>query len=160
MSAKTNAVLKPVYLDRGNVLRIVDGPGVRVTPASGVLWVTEQNSANDQVLMPGRTFELERPGLALVLAHRPAQVMVELPAGTPTPERVEIAFNEAGPGRRIVLRVARTLRLTVLLRFARRVMNRMMVASNAPRHHGGFARHVDADSPRDALEQRFPYPYY
>jgi hypothetical protein len=159
MNARTNAVVKPVYLDRGNVLRIVDGPGLRVTPASGVLWVTEQNSANDQVLMPGRTFELERPGLALVLAHRPAQVMVELPAGIPTPERVEIAFSEGGRGRRVVLRVAHSLRLDVLLRFGRRLLSRLVTASSAPRGHDWAYRHVDADSPREMLERRFPYPY-
>jgi hypothetical protein len=149
---RTNTVVRPVHLDRGNVLRIVDGRGLRLTPASGIVWLTEQDSANDHVLAPGDTHALEQDGLALVLAHRPGRVMLEVPAGTPAPYRVEIAMSESGAGRRIVLRVARSLRLRAWRMAGGRAWRAFVAWWNAPRVH--------VQGAREAIEARFPYPYY
>ena len=90
-----------VHLDCGNVLRIHGGRGLRLTPVSGVLWITEEGSLDDTVLLPGRTHRIEGTGLALVLAHRPARVDLEVPAGTWAPRRVDLAMADGEPGRRV-----------------------------------------------------------
>jgi len=92
---------KTLALDRHNLLRICDGEGMRLSPASGVVWITEEESANDTVLLPGDTYQLEKPGLALVHAHRAARVMMELPAGTDAPRRVDFALTTGARGRRV-----------------------------------------------------------
>ena len=73
-----------VALDRGNLLRIKNGRGTRIRVASGVLWITEENSPEDHVLRPGDAIDLTRTGLAIVLAHRVARVVVEVPRGCHT----------------------------------------------------------------------------
>jgi DUF2917 family protein len=92
------SVQRTVALDRGNLLRIYDGEGMRLTPASGVLWITEEQSANDTVLLPGDTHQLEMPGLALVHAHRAARVVMELPIGRAAPYRVDLALASGARG--------------------------------------------------------------
>ena len=77
-------------LDRGELLCIYDGEGMRLTPVCGVLWITEQDDANDTVLLPGDTYEVQKPGLALVQAHRSAQVVMAVPVGTAPPGRVDL----------------------------------------------------------------------
>ena len=96
-------IVRPVALDRGNVLRIKNGRGARVRAASGVLWITEENSPEDHVLMPGDVVELAQTGMAIVLAHRTARVVVEVPAGVTPPHAVEMALAGGESGRRIAL---------------------------------------------------------
>src|SRR6185295_3279279 len=60
----------PVGLPRGSLLRIVDGCGVLVRVLSGVVWITQDGSAEDHVLQPGERFRLDRNGLAIVQAFR------------------------------------------------------------------------------------------
>ena len=93
------SVQRTVGLDRGNLLRIYDAEGMRLTPASGVLWITEDQSANDTILLPGDTHQLERPGLTLVHAHRAARVVMELPVGKTPPRRVDFALASGARGR-------------------------------------------------------------
>jgi len=92
---------KTLALDRHKLLRIYDGEGMRLTPASGVVWITEEESANDTILLPGDSYQLEKPGLALVHAHRAARVMMEVPAGTAAPRRVDFALMTGVRGRRV-----------------------------------------------------------
>ena len=98
-TAVPGALLKRIDLDRGNVLRIRDGRGLQLTAASGVLWIAEERSVNDTVLQPGDTHRIGNGGVAMVLAHRGARVVMEVPAGTPLPRRVELAPTEGSPGR-------------------------------------------------------------
>ena len=83
------SIVKPIALDRDNLLRILNGRGTRIHVASGVLWVTEENNPDDHVLLPGDTIDLTKKGTAIVLAHRPARVVIEVPyrRGTPAPGR-------------------------------------------------------------------------
>jgi hypothetical protein len=92
---------KPIHLERGDWLRIHDGRGTRLTPASGVLWITEEGSAVDAVLLPGEAHRLENPGIALVLAHRPARVVLEVPSGESPPRLVDHVFPDGTSRRRI-----------------------------------------------------------
>ncbi len=96
-------IVRPVTLDRGNVLRIRNGRGTRIRAASGMLWITEENSPEDHVLLPGDVLALAQTGMALVLAHRAARVVVEVPVGVTPPRAVEMAPADGEAGRRIAL---------------------------------------------------------
>jgi hypothetical protein len=96
-------IVRPVALDRGNVLRIRSGRGTRVRVASGVLWVTEEDSPEDHVVLPGDAIDLAQTGTAIVLAHRVSRVVVEVPAGVTPPRAVEMAVADGEPGMRIAL---------------------------------------------------------
>ena len=109
-------IVKPIALDRGNVLRIHDGAGARIRAASGVLWITEENSPDDHVLLPDDAVVLAQTGLAIVLAHRPARVVLELPHGVAPPRAVEMALADGEPGRRIALAPAPPISLSALTR--------------------------------------------
>jgi len=111
-----STVVKPVVLDRGNVLRVRNGPGTRIRAASGVLWITEENGAEDHVLLPGDALALARTGMAIVLAHRPARVILEVPPGVVPPGAVEMALADGEPGRRIALDMPTPISLPTIAR--------------------------------------------
>jgi hypothetical protein len=96
-------IVRPVALDRGNALRIRNGRGTRVRVTSGVLWITEENSLEDRVLLPGDTIDLAKSGMAIVFAHRSARVVVEVPAGVTPPHTLELELADGEPGKRIAL---------------------------------------------------------
>jgi hypothetical protein len=100
-----------VALASGNVLRIRDGRGVRVTPISGVLWITEEGSVDDVVVRPGGSHRVANPGLTLVLAHGRARVMLEAPAGASS---IELASADGQPGRRVAFGISGAYSLDVL----------------------------------------------
>jgi hypothetical protein len=49
------------------------------------------------VLLPDDAVVLAQTGLAIVLAHRPARVVLELPHGVAPPRAVEIALADGEP---------------------------------------------------------------
>lgn len=65
---------EPVKVRRGGVLRIDDGAGLLVCVWTGEVWVTEQDSAEDHVLVAGQSLRLSRGGTALVHAFRCARL--------------------------------------------------------------------------------------
>jgi hypothetical protein len=97
-----------VHFDGGNLLRIRDGAGTRLTAAAGLLWITEEGSLKDTVLMPRERHQIENHGLTLVFADRPAQLALEVPAGTGVPRSVHL-FSAAGEQRIAVDREMRLL---------------------------------------------------
>jgi hypothetical protein len=129
---------KRITLDRGNVLRIHDGQGARLKVTSGVLWITEEECTVDTVLVPGESYRLVHGGLALALAHRPARVMLEVPAGVAAPGLVDIALADGEPVRRVVL--------------GRKPLSLIAVAKAI---HDAIRRWA-----REALSPRQPVPYY
>jgi hypothetical protein len=108
------SIVKPIALDRANLLRIRDGRGTRIRVASGVLWVTEENSPDDHVLLPGAAIDLAKKGTAIVLAHRPARLVIEVPPGVTPPRRVEMALADGERGWRIALAVATPISLATI----------------------------------------------
>jgi hypothetical protein len=96
-------IVRPVALDRGNLLRIRNGRGTRIRVASGVLWVTEENSPEDHILLPGDAINLAQPGTAIVLAHEVSRVVLEVPVGVTPPRAVEMAMADGKPDMRIAL---------------------------------------------------------
>jgi hypothetical protein len=82
--------------------------------ASGVLWVTEENSPDDHVLLPGAAIDLAKKGTAIALAHRPARIVIEVPPGVAPPRRVELALADGERGWRIALAVATPISLATI----------------------------------------------
>jgi len=107
-------IVKPVALDRGNVLRIRDGRGTRLHLVSGVLWVTEEKSPSDHVLLPGDVVDLCQGGTAIASAHRVSRVVLEVPAGVAPPRMVEMAFADGESGERIALAVPTPISLATI----------------------------------------------
>jgi hypothetical protein len=102
-AAASRAVRKLAHLDRGDTLRVRDGAGVRVIALSGVVWITEEDSVRDVVLLAGESHRIEHDGMTLALAHRAARVVVERPEGVPRPRRVDVVLPNGDCVRRIAL---------------------------------------------------------
>ena len=113
---------RSIVLDGGNVLRIHDGRGLRVTSASGVLWITEEESTSDTVLVRGGTHRITRPGLTLVLAHGSSVALLETPAGAAPPRRIDFAHADGAPGRRLAWGIPGRLDLGAWATAARRLV--------------------------------------
>ncbi len=147
---------RAVRLDRGNVLRISDGGGLRLTATSGVLWITEEGKLEDVVLLPGETHRLESAGLALALAHRAACVRLEVPAGTFAPGYVEIAPADGAAGRRLAFGAGEPFTLDAIAPAIRPALRRLAVIARnvaeacrrAASTRGGFADARADSSPR------------
>ena len=108
------SIVKPIALDRGNLLRILNGRGTRIRVASGVLWVTEENNPEDHVLLPGAAIDLAKKGTAIALAHRTARIVIEVPDGVAPPRRVEMALADGERGQRIALAVPTPISLATI----------------------------------------------
>lgn len=89
-----------VLLDSDTVLRIRDGRGTRLSCAGGVVWITQEGSANDTVLEAGSDLTLEFDGTTLAGSHRGA-VVVEIHAGRIPPALVE-TMTPAGSSWRLL----------------------------------------------------------
>jgi len=179
---------KPIYLDRGDLLRIYDGRGTRLIPASGVLWVTEEESANEAVLMPGDSHRIGSTGMALALAHRTGCVVLEVPGDTYPPRRVELVFAGGAPGPRIPVGTGRPSAAGALVASMRVAIRNAIARASAlwaerqPRLAYGWLAHDDAppsrgirhsrsghgappsddfpSSARETMSREFPFPYY
>ena len=128
----TITIAKPIALDYGNLLRIRNGRGTRICVASGVLWVTEEDSPEDHVLLPGDAIDLARRGTAIVLAHRPARIVIEVPPGVARPRAVEMALAEGGHGRRIALASTTPIWLLAIASGIATVIRNVLASLRAP----------------------------
>ncbi len=80
----TGAVLPTgtrINLEHADLLCIRNGPGTRLRVASGVLWMTEEDSLEDHVLSSGDVIALARRGTAIVYTFRSAHVVSRDPGG-------------------------------------------------------------------------------
>jgi hypothetical protein len=69
-------MMRTIDLRRGTILRLRGDLGTTVTARAGWVWITEQDSPRDVVLMAGESFTLARSGLALVEAFRDASISI------------------------------------------------------------------------------------
>lgn len=99
-----------VRLDGETVLRIRDGRGTRLRCAGGIVWITQEGSANDTVLDIGTDMTVEFDGTTLAGAHRGTPVVVEVHAGAVPPALVETS-NRVGTRRRLFPRGSRAIAL-------------------------------------------------
>jgi hypothetical protein len=61
----------------GEVLRLRDAVGNRITGLRGELWITQEGDPRDVILKAGEGFVLDRPGLALAQAVGEAALLTE-----------------------------------------------------------------------------------
>jgi hypothetical protein len=96
-------IIKPIALERAAMLRIRNGQGTRVRVTSGALWVTEEDSPADHMLLPGDGLDLTRRGTAIVFADlSPARIVIEVPPGVALPRAVDMVLAN-GERRRVAL---------------------------------------------------------
>jgi hypothetical protein len=72
--------IRPITLPARSVYRIEGGKGLQITSVGGPVWLTQANDPRDIVLDRGRSFILDRKGLAVVYALGDASIVVG-PAG-------------------------------------------------------------------------------
>lgn len=65
-----------VRLAEGQTLRVVDGAGSSVCCDEGAVWVTEENQPRDIMLEAGACVRINRAGLTLVQALKPASLSI------------------------------------------------------------------------------------
>jgi len=69
-----------IGIPRGRTLRIEDGRGTLLNVLEGEVWVTQEGSTKDHVLIAGQSFRLDRDGMALVQSFRRSIVSLARPA--------------------------------------------------------------------------------
>jgi hypothetical protein len=74
MTVRGDAML--VRLSAKKLLDLRDAHGFSVGSVHGTVWLTQSNDVRDIILEPGESFELDRPGLALVTALTNATIVV------------------------------------------------------------------------------------
>jgi hypothetical protein len=72
---------RPIELPARSVYRIEGGKGLQITSVAGSVWLTQSNDPRDIVLGRGRSFILDRNGVAVVYALGGDAAIVIGPAG-------------------------------------------------------------------------------
>lgn len=72
-----------ISLSAGKLLRIKPCQGRAVAVARGLVWLTQDHDPRDVILGDGESFELDRPGLAIVQALHNSSVLVLEPGPRP-----------------------------------------------------------------------------
>lgn len=87
-----------LLLQDREVLRLRDAIGARVHCLSGALWVTQHRDPEDHFVGPGDALTLDRPGLALIHAMAPAEVVLSesVPHADRSPRPVRALRAAAG----------------------------------------------------------------
>lgn len=63
-----------LFLEKGRILRLHGGQGVRVACVSGLLWVTQEGKLDDWFIAAGWAMTVSAPGLTLIEALEPSIV--------------------------------------------------------------------------------------
>jgi hypothetical protein len=83
-------------LDARQMIRLRDPEGTRVQVVSGALWITQDADRRDHWLEADGALTLDRPGLALIHAQQPSEiVLIEPAARSGLRRRVAGAFAAA-----------------------------------------------------------------
>jgi hypothetical protein len=70
-------------LEAHQVIRLHDPEGARVECLSGTLWITQNRDLQDHLLESEDALTLDRPGLALIHAQEPSEIVLFEPAQRP-----------------------------------------------------------------------------
>ena len=61
-------------LARGQTMKVHNGAGSTICAREGTVWLTEENSRSDVLLVPGQCFRLQKSGTAVLQAFDDASV--------------------------------------------------------------------------------------
>ena len=170
---RSRSTLRPLALDVGDMLSIVDGQGALLHARSGSLWITDERAPGDVVLSPGQSHRIARGGTTVVEAHRPARVVVEVPHGVRAPASITLSLFGAA-GQRIAMQgTSLAGRWQIFVAAIARALNGTSTRfawedpvdvepglrrSSARRAHD--AEDFTPEAVRDRLQRHYPYPYY
>lgn len=163
--------LRPLDLPAGRLVRISNGAGVIVHATSGVLWITEEGSAEDIVLYAGGVHRIAGSGDTLIEAQTTARLMLESLARHETSTSIEFVAPDgpppggAGPATPATVqvhgrlaRMGRTFAAFIRAAFAGpREMPTMAHSSPASADHDRDMHLPDAVRARLRQTARFPY---
>ena len=72
-----------LHLEARELIRLYDPRGARVECVRGALWITQHTDHEDYFLAANDSLTLDRPGLALIHAQAPSEVVLLEPAPSP-----------------------------------------------------------------------------
>ena len=85
----------PFGMARGSMLRIEDGVGVQVRVLEGEVWLTQEGSATDHMLLAGQSFRIDRPGLSIAQAFKHSLVSLSSPVpGVPARKFMSVVMPQ------------------------------------------------------------------
>jgi hypothetical protein len=73
----SNITTTQIVLKRNELIGLEDARGLKLRLCNGYLWITQAKDPRDIVIGPSQSFDLDRPGLALVTAVTDAVLVIE-----------------------------------------------------------------------------------
>jgi Protein of unknown function (DUF2917) len=78
-------------MPEGDSLVVTNGQGTTIRIDRGCVWITEEKSFIDHVLVAGQHYTFDRPGVAIATAREDARVTLDAPRIGRWPARVALA---------------------------------------------------------------------
>ena len=101
-----HASLPAKSLPRGAWLALEDAVETVIQIEQGEVWITEEGSFIDHILVGGQHYAIDRPGVAIVSVESEADLTMHLPAAGMPPRAIDLHGHGGGKGQRLYRRTA------------------------------------------------------
>jgi hypothetical protein len=105
-SVVAHTTLHANSLPRGAWLALEDGVATVIQVKQGEVWISEEGSFIDHILVAGQHYAIDRPGVAIVSMQSEADVAMHFPSGGIAPRRIDLHATGDGKGQRLYQRTA------------------------------------------------------